>query len=264
MGENSNLDPIMEFEREREERLRSYAGRENWHNASAEWMRHAFENHYMYNYQWMGRPIIQIPSDICAIQELIWKIRPDVIVETGIAHGGSLLLSSSILALLDYTDAATAGVLLDPARPKRKVIAVDIDIRPHNKIAIESHSLSSNIFMIQGSSTDHAVVEQVHMAVGDAKSVLVCLDSNHTHDHVLKELGAYAGLVTTGSYCVVFDTVVENLPEDFFPDRPWKPGDNPKTAITTWLKTNADFEIDTEIDNKLMISAAPGGYLRRK
>lgn len=258
------MDPIKSFEREREQRLASYGAMHDWQALSAKWVHQAFKNHYMYNLQWLGRPIIQLPTDIMAVQELIWKVRPDVVVETGIAHGGSLMLSSSLLAMLDYCDAASAGQLLDPSRPKRKVVAVDIDIRGHNRQAIESHPMSRNITMIEGPSTEPSVIEQVKAAVGDARTVLVCLDSNHTHDHVMMELDAYGMLTTPGSYCVVFDTIVEHLPHDFWPDRPWKPGNNPKTAIADWLISHPDFEVDFAIDNKLMVSAAPGGYLRRK
>lgn len=232
--------------------------------ASAEsFLRESVVSRYSYNWFWLGRPIIQYPQDICALQELIWEIRPDVIVETGIAHGGSLILSASILAMLDLCDATVSGELLNPALPKRRVIGVDIEIRPHNRVAIEEHPLSNRIKMIQGSSIDDEVVAQVKSAVGDAKSVLVCLDSNHTHDHVLAELHHYAPMVTVGSYCVVFDTVIEKLPKEFYPDRPWGPGNSAATAVDEFLKTSSAFSVDEVIDQKLQISVAAGGYLKR-
>lgn len=187
------------------------------------------------------------------MQELIWNIQPDLIVETGIAHGGSLIFSASMLEL----NAICGG-------PKdAMVLAVDIDIREYNRKAIEAHPLSRRIQMIQGSSIEECVIEKVRSFANGKKSILVCLDSNHTHDHVLGELRAYASLVTIGSYCVVFDTVIEDLPTEMFPDRPWSPGNNPKTAVLEFLRSNGDFEIDQSIDAKLLISAAPEGYLRR-
>ena len=231
---------------------------------SSQWISAATGSRYSYHFAALGRPIIQYPQDIVAMQELIWQVRPDVIVETGIAHGGSLILSASMLALLDYCDAVELGELLDPRRPKRFVIGVDIDIRAHNRAAIEAHPMSSRIHMVQGSSIAPEIVAQVRAKVGGASRVLVSLDSNHTHDHVLAELEAYAPMVTQGSYCVVFDTIIEDLPEGTYPDRPWGRGDNPKTAVWKYLDTHPEFEIDDAIDNKLLISVAPHGFLRRK
>ena len=198
-----------------------------------------------------------------ALQELIWLCQPDLIIETGIAHGGSLIFSASMLALLDYCEASRQGISLDPRMPTRKVIGIDIDIRRHNREAIESHPMASRIEMIQGSSIDADVIRNVSKRALEVERVLVCLDSNHTHEHVLKELEAYAPLVTLGSYCVVFDTVVEDMPEGSFPDRPWDKGNNPKTAVREYLKSHPEFEIDKQIDHKLLISVAPDGYLRR-
>lgn len=218
---------------------------------------------YSYNFHWLGRPIIQYPQDIVAIQEIVWQVRPDIIVETGIAHGGSLILSASLLAMLDLCDATISGKLLDPAKPKRKVVGVDIDIRAHNRAAIEAHPMANRIMMIQGSSIDPAIVDQVKAEVAGAKTVMVCLDSNHTHEHVLSELQHYAPMVSVGSYCVVFDTVIEKLPKEMFPDRPWGPGDNPMTAVDAYLTEQPGFEIDEMMDAKLQISVAPRGYLKR-
>jgi cephalosporin hydroxylase len=218
---------------------------------------------YSYNFRSLGRPVIQYPQDMVAVQELIWKIKPDLIIETGIAHGGSLIMSASMLALLDICEAIDSGTVLDPKKSKRKVVGLDIDIRQHNREAIEAHPMSSRIQMIQGSSIAPEVIEQVKSIAKNYQRVLVCLDSNHTHDHVLAELEAYAPLTSVGSYCVVFDTIVEDMPKSMFPDRPWGPGNNPKTAVWEYLKTHSEFEIDKQIENKLLITVAPDGYLKR-
>ena len=218
---------------------------------------------YSYNYSALGRPIIQYPQDMVAMQELIWEIKPDLIIETGIAHGGSLIMSASMLALLDMCDAIESGAMLNPRESKRKVLGVDIDIREHNRAAIEAHPMASRIQMIQGSSIAPEIVEQVRRVANGYERILVCLDSNHTHAHVLAELEAYAPLTSVGSYCVVFDTIVEDMPADMFPDRPWGPGDNPKTAVWEYLKTHPEFEIDKSIQHKLLITVAPDGYLKR-
>jgi cephalosporin hydroxylase len=218
---------------------------------------------YSYNFAWQGRPIIQYPQDMVAMQELIWQIKPDLIIETGIAHGGSLVFSASQLAQLDLCDAIEAGITLDPKNSKRKVLGIDIDIRPHNRAAIEAHPMASRIQMIQGSSIAPEIIAQVKEVAQGYNCILVCLDSNHTHDHVLAELKAYAPLTSVGSYCCVFDTIVEDMPADMFPDRPWGPGNNPKTAVWEYLKTHPEFEIDKSIQHKLLITVAPDGYLKR-
>ena len=201
---------------------------------------------YSYHFSWMGRPIIQLPQDMVAMQEIIWQFKPDLIIECGIAHGGSIIYYASILELLGHGE----------------VLGIDVDIRPHNREAIESHPMFKRISMIEGSSIDPAIAARV-AALAAGKKVIVVLDSNHTHDHVLEELRLYAPLVTVGSYCVVMDTVVEDMPADAFPDRPWGPGDNPKTAVWQYLKESSDFEIDRRVDNKLLLSVAPDGYLLR-
>lgn len=218
---------------------------------------------YSYNFSSLGRPIIQYPQDMVAMQELIWQIKPDLIIETGIAHGGSLIMSASMLAMLDMCEAIEAGGHIDPGKSKRKVLGIDIDIRAHNREAIEAHPMASRIQMIQGSSIAPEIIEQVHDIAKDYKRILVCLDSNHTHEHVLAELEAYAPLTSVGSYCVVFDTIVEDMPAEMFPNRPWGPGDNPKTAVWEYLKTHSEFEIDKSIQNKLLITVAPDGFLKR-
>ena len=251
------------FEREVSERLDLNAADKMLQAAARGFLTASIASKYSYNFSWLGRPIIQYPQDIAAIQEIIWSTRPDVIVETGIAHGGSLVFTASMLALLDLCDAASSGLLVDPRKPRRRVVGVDIDIRPHNREAIEAHPLANRIAMVQGSSIDLGVIDQVRAFVGEGRRVMVCLDSMHTHEHVLAELHAYAPMVTPECYCVVFDTVVEDLPKDAFADRPWGPGDNPKSAVHEFLKGCADFQIDASIHNKLQITVAPDGYLKR-
>lgn len=232
-------------------------------SATSNWINKANRHKYSYHYEWMGRPIIQYPQDMIAMQEIIWEIRPDLIIETGIAHGGSLIFNASMLAMLDISDAIVAGEPFDPKLSRRLVLGVDIDIRAHNRSAIEMHPMASRIQMIQGSSIAPEVVEQVRQVASRYSRILVCLDSNHTHDHVLAELHAYGPLVTTGSYCVVFDTIIEDMPADMFPDRPWSPGSNPKTAVWEYLKSHPEFEIDKSIQHKLLITVAPDGFLKR-
>ncbi len=254
---------MSDFADEVRNRLQAAAENPALKRSAAAFMRESIAAQYSYNYSWLGRPIIQYPEDIVALQELIWQVRPDLVIETGIARGGSLILSASMLAMLDLCEAIENGASLDPRASKRKVLGVDIDIRPHNRAAIEAHPMAARIRMIQGSSLASDVIAQVRQMAADHQRILVCLDSNHTHDHVLAELEAYAPLVTPESYCVVFDTVVEDLPDGMFPDRPWGPGNNPKTAVWEYLKTHPEFEIDRSIQHKLLITVAPDGYLRR-
>ncbi len=263
------------FKEENRAKTATYKKDSAWQKMSNEWVQRALEQRYVYNFSWMGRPIIQLPQDMQAFQEIVWDVKPDLIIETGIAHGGSLIFSASLLALLEYNDAVLGGGVVDPQRPVRRVLGVDIDIRAHNRIAIEAHPMASRIDMIQGSSVADDVMEQVRAAAAPAKRVLVCLDSNHTHDHVLAELERYAPLVSKGSYCIVFDTIVEDMPASLYPDRPWSPGDNPKTAVQAYLKGLQDnpqqardgqplqFEIDYEIEDKLLLTVAPDGFLKR-
>jgi len=208
----------------------------------------ALEKKYMNTFSWLGRPMIQLPMDAMAMQEIIWAVKPDLIIETGVAHGGSLMLSASMLEMLGHGE----------------VLGVDIEIRSHNRQAIEQHPLAKRISLIEGSSIDPEVIRQVHSCAAGKERVLVFLDSNHTHDHVLAELNAYAGLVSVGSYCVVFDTFVEDMPADYvWTDRPWGKGNNPKTAIWAWMKDHPEFEIDRSVEDRLLITSAPDGFLRR-
>lgn len=201
---------------------------------------------YSYNFTWFGRPIIQLPEDIVTLQEIILDVKPELIVETGVAHGGSLVLYASMLQLLG----------------RGEVVGVDVEIRPHNRQAIEAHPLSNRIKLIEGSSTSDEVVEQVRRIAKDKQSVMIVLDSDHTHEHVIRELELYSPLVTKGSYLVVFDTGIEDMPEGTYPDRSWGKGNNPKTAVWQFLKQNDRFEIDRALESRLLYTVAPDGYLR--
>lgn len=257
------MNPKQQFMNEREVAVAAYSSDKEFQNVSRHWRELSMNKRYVYNFDWLGRPIIQYPQDIQAMQELVWRTRPDLIIETGIAHGGSLILSASLLATLDMCDAIDSGSMIDPRVSNRKVLGIDIDIRDHNRAEIEAHPMSSRISMLQGSSIDNEIIEQVKEIAGRYNKVMVCLDSMHTHDHVMGELEAYAPLVTSGCYCVVFDTFVEDLPEGFFADRPWNVGDNPKTAVRSYLSTHPEFEVDSEFESKLMVTVAPEGFLRR-
>lgn len=257
------MDPIEQFRTERAATIDGYSRDGDFQALSSQWREASMAKRYVYNFDWLGRPIIQYPQDMLAMQELIWATRPDLVIETGIAHGGSLILSASLLAMLDMCDAIEAGTSFDPSQSKRKVIGIDIDIRAHNRDAIESHPMASRIQMFEVSSVDPEIVEQVRQASAGYKRVMVCLDSMHAHAHVLSELEAYAPLVTPGCYCAVFDTFVEDLPAGFFSDRPWNVGDNPKTAVHSYLASHPEFEIDKSVQNKLMVTVAPDGFLRR-
>lgn len=241
------MDKIEEFQIERKDRVKNYRSDKTLKNSSKSFLYESIRMKYSYNFSWMGRPIIQYPQDILAMQEIIWDVKPDLIIETGIAHGGSLIFYASMLELLGG---------------EGKVLGIDIDIRKHNRQEIEKHPMYKRITMIEGSSIDDDVVQKVCKFAQGKKRVLVGLDSLHTHDHVLRELEAYSPLVTTGSYCVVFDTIVEDLPDEFSADRPWGKGNNPKTAVWKFLEGNDRFLIDEEIENKLLITVCPDGYLK--
>ena len=212
-----------------------------------EWFIASSKFEYSYHFTWLGRPIIQFPQDIIAMQEIIWRVKPNLIIETGIAHGGSLIFYASMLELVGGNG---------------QVLGVDIDIREHNRVEIEKHPMFKRITMVQGSSSDEVVIKQIYDFARGRNPILVVLDSNHTHAHVLRELELYSPLVTKGSYLVVFDTIIEDMPHDFFSDRPWGKGNNPKTAVWEFLKTNDRFEVDKDIENKVLITVAPDGYLR--
>lgn len=257
------MDEISKFQRQVRKNIQGLGADRELRELSNRWMELSSAHGYTYNFSWQDRPIIQYPQDMVAMQELIWSARPDLIIEAGIAHGGSLIFSASMLALLDLSDAIEVDTSIRARESARKVLGIDIDIRAHNREAIEAHPMASRISMIEGSSIAEETVAQVREVSQNYDRVLVMLDSNHTHTHVLAELEAYAPMTSVNSYCVVFDTAIENMPEDMFPDRPWGPGDNPWTAVQAFLAEHAEFEVDELITNKLMITVALGGYLKR-
>lgn len=242
----------MSFDKEVKERIDANGKNEELKARAHEFMETSLIPKYSYNFSWLGRPIIQYPQDMVAMQEIIWEVKPDLIIETGIAHGGSLIFYA---AMLELVSACTGS--------EGEVLGIDIDIRPHNRKAIEEHPMYKRISMIVGSSIAPEIIARVVDKAKEKKRILVCLDSNHTHDHVLAEINAYAPLTSVGSYCVVFDTLIEDMHENTYPDRPWGKGNNPKTAVWEWLKTHTEFEIDKSIQHKLLITVAADGYLKR-
>ena len=242
------MDKIKQFELEKKGNIKKIGETKKLKKIALEFIAKSVKYKYSYNFNWLGRPIIQYPQDMIATQEIIWQVKPDLIIETGIAHGGSLIFSASMLELLGGDG---------------QVLGIDIDIREHNRVEIEKHPMYKRIDMIQGSSIDEKIAKQVYGFAKGKKRVMVFLDSMHTHDHVLKELEFYSPLVTKGSYLVAFDTIIEDMPDDMFTDRPWGKGNNPKTAVWEFLKTHLEFEIDKTIQHKLLITVAPDGYLKR-
>ncbi len=258
------MNSTEQFSEEVKENVRQLGASSELEGKSIDWMQAVCaEGNYLYNFSWLGRPIIQYPQDIYAVQELIWRVKPDLVIETGIAHGGSLMLSASLLALLDLAEACAMDVTLNPRESHRKVLGIDIDIRSHNRKAIEAHPLASRIQMLEGSSISCDMVDRVQEIAENYERVMVFLDSSHTHDHVMSELNAYAQLVSIGSYCVVFDTLIEDLPTGSFPNRPWDKGDNPRTAVEAFLNTTDSFVVDEMMADKLQVTVAPGGFLKR-
>jgi cephalosporin hydroxylase len=252
-----------EFKIEVRKRVEENSKNSNLTKAAQNFMIESTIPKYSYNFDWLGRPIIQYPQDIIAMQEIIYEIKPDLIIETGIAHGGSLIFSASMLALLDLLDAIESETDYNITKSKRKVIGIDIDIREHNRVEIIKNPLAKYIEMIEGSSVSDDTFKKASKIAENYKKVLVLLDSNHTHDHVIQELNMYAPLTSIGSYCCVFDTIVEDLPNNSYQDRPWSKGNNPKTAVWEFLDHNSNFIIDEEIQNKILITVAPDGFLKR-
>ncbi len=243
------MDPIEEFKKERAKAQQEMLLDKELKQKSLDWMLHADKYKYTYNFTWMGRPIIKYPQDIAIMQELIWDVKPDLIIETGIAHGGSIIFSSSMMELL-----GNGG----------KVIAVDIDIRKHNRAEIEKHPMMKNITMLEGSSVDEKIVQQIADYAKGFKKVMVVLDSNHSHEHVYRELELYTPLVSVDSYILLPDTFVEFFPKGYVTNRPWDVGNNPYTAMEAFLKTTDKFIKDESVTNKLLITEAfGGGYLKR-
>lgn len=257
------MDPEKKFAEEVQNNIESLRDAKDFHNLSLEWLKESGLQKWSYNFRWMGRPAIQIPNDAWAMQELLWQVKPDLVIECGIAHGGSLIYYASLLAMLDLSEAIHKKEALNYNNPVRKVLGVDIDIRTHNRAAIEDHAMYKWIDMIEGSSVDDGIIKQVQSVAKNFNNILVVLDSNHTHEHVLQELEAYAPLVTKNSYCVVFDTIVEDMPAQVSSGRPWGPGNSPKTAVWEYLKKSPDFVIDKDIHHKLQITVGPDGFLKR-
>lgn len=269
------IDPIEGFRHQVAENIRKIGEDRSFIELSNVWNQAAIRHSYALNFSWLGRPAMQAPQDLYAMQELIWTCRPDLVIETGIAHGGSLVMSASMLALIDYCDAIATGTVLDPRASRRKVVAVDIDIRAHNRAALDAHPLRHKIHLIEGSSVAADIVEQVGGHADGYSRVMVFLDSDHTHNHVLEELECYAPFVGVDSYCVVWDTGVEDLPEGMCDNRPWGKGNNPKTAVWEYMKrlgqdgrkardgSRLRFEYDHTIEYKLAITASPDGFLKR-
>ena len=242
-------EELEKFKKQKEQQIASYPRNKELVEAANQFNVESNKALYSYNFSWMGRPIIAYPQDMIAMQEIIWEVQPDLIIETGIAHGGSIIYYASLLELIGKNG---------------RVLGIDIDIRAHNRALIEGHPMYKRIDMIEGSSIDPHIAEQVYAVAQNYQNILVCLDSNHTHDHVLQELHLYSKLVSKDSYCVVFDTIVEFLPTDYMPGgRPWNPGDSPHSAVSDFLNTTDHFVVDSSIDNKLLVSVAPGGYLKR-
>ncbi len=259
--------PLEQYRQDMVERVQSYEKNESLQSASKQFFDEIGigKADYVYNFFWLGVPVLQIPQDIQALQEIIWDAKPDLIIEAGIAWGGTLVFSASMLAILEACDVIEKG----------HVLGLDIDIRPHNKEAIKTHPLSKKITVIEGSSIDEGIIEQVKSFAKDYKRIMICLDSNHTHDHVLAELEAYAPLVSPGSYCMVGDTIIEDAPEGMVSKRPWGKGNSPKSAVWEYLRRLKDegrtapdgsrlnFEIDKIIEHKIAITGSPDGYLKR-
>lgn len=240
-------DDRAEFIQRRNERLASLGGDDPVWGAAREFFDHTVRLEYSYSFDWLGVPIIQYPQDLVAMQEIIWRVKPELIVETGVARGGSAIFYASLLKLLGGD---------------RKVVGVDIDIRPHNRDSIVGHPLGDMIVLIEGSSVSEEVVEQVRAQAHDAHGTLVVLDSHHTKDHVARELELYSPLVTNGSYLVVFDTVIEHMAPEALAHREWGKGNTPLNAVDDFLETTDRFVVDKSIDAKLLISVAPSGYLQ--
>lgn len=237
-------DPV--FDEERTRTIARMTDDVELQTAAQRLLHKAAEARYSYHFDWLGLPIIQHPADIVAVQELLWSVRPRLVVETGVARGGSLALSASILELIGED-----GI----------VVGIDIDIREPNRVAIESHPLAKRIRLIEHSSTDPLALADVREYARGRAPVVVLLDSDHTHEHVLEELQAYADLVTPGSYIVVFDTAIETSPNFPVPDRSWGPGNNPHTAVIEFLQSTDRFEMDEQLGGKLLLTASPTGYL---
>ncbi len=256
-------NPIKLFHEECKHQILAQGNDPDLFKTSKKWLNQSSKHKYSYHFSWLGRPIIQLPQDILAIQEIIWNTKPDIVIETGIAHGGSLCFTASMLSLLDVAEINDPIENQNTPKIERKVIGVDIDIRKHNRDAIRSHPLANKIVMLEGSSIEQAIYKEIRELIPDGAKVMIMLDSNHTEEHVLEELRLYKSLVTKNSYLIVCDTIVAQMPPGSFEDRPWDINNNPKGAVEKFLKESKNFVVDTDIDNKLLLSMSPKGYLRR-
>jgi cephalosporin hydroxylase len=217
------------------------------------WLRAGWDTKYVYSFTWHGRPIIQLPDDLVRIQEVVFSVAPDVIIETGVAHGGSLVFYAGLCKIMG----------------RGRVVGIDVEIRPHNRAAIEAHPLAPYITLIEGSSIDPDVVEQVRAHVGEGETVLVTLDSNHTKDHVLAELRAYGPLVTSGSYIVAMDGIMGDLVGAPRAGADWG-WNNPTEAAHAFVAENTDFVLEEppKAFNEGVIEERvtywPDGFIRRR
>lgn len=253
------MNDLEKFDLESSENIKRMSKDERLRHASQEWINLSSPHRYVYNWRWMGLPIIQLPADIVVTQELIWKVRPTVIIETGVARGGSIIFNASQLVLLDLCE----NGVVSTGSTKRRCIGIDIDIRAHNRHAIETHPLSNMVELIEGSSIDQATLDHVKSLIKPNDRVMIILDSHHTHQHVITELLQYAPLVSEGSYLIVHDTGIEFAKTDAFQDREWGVGNNPLTALNEFLSKNSNFQIDDNVCSKLLITSSPNGYLER-
>ena len=246
---NKNKSKVLQnFKKRVNKNIKFMSKDTNLRKKSIDWMLHADKYKYTYNYRWMGIPIIKFPNDILALQEIIWKVKPDLIIETGIAHGGSIVFSATMLELIGKN-----GL----------VIGVDIDIRKHNRIEIEKSKFHNRIKMLEGSSVSNRIIKKIKTFIKPNSKVMVFLDSNHTYMHVKREIELYSKLVTKNSYLVVEDTFTEFFPKNYFNNRPWDVGNNPLTAIKEFLKKNKNFKIDKNLNDKLSITETFDGYLKK-
>lgn len=237
------------FQQEREADIEKMGNDAVLRQKSLDWMLHADKYKYTYNYAWMGRPIIKFPNDILIQQEIMWELKPDLVIETGIAHGGSIIFTASMMEMMGIPG---------------EVVGVDIDIRPHNKHAIDNHPMKKRITMYEGSSVEPNIIDKVKNHTIGKRCVMVILDSLHSHNHVYQELCAYAPMTTIGSYCILPDTFIEFFPKGYYSEsRPWDVGDNPYTAMRSFMDQNNSFEIDKSRTNKAMITETIDGYLKR-
>ncbi|GMQ82800.1 MAG: cephalosporin hydroxylase family protein [Rhodothermia bacterium] len=234
------------FERSKREQAFAQSNDKNLRRISLDFVVESDKYAYGYQWTWLGVPVIQLPQDILITQEIIWNTKPDLIVETGIAWGGSIVLYAAILELIG----------------NGRVIGIDVALPDKNRREIMKYPFSRRITLYEGSSVEPDIVSKVVAEFSRGEKVMVLLDSDHTHDHVLQELRMYAPLVTPGQYLVVSDTVVDDIPIQEHRPRPWSRGNNPKTALNAYLKETDRFEIDDEIDAKLLVSYSPNGYVR--